>query len=305
MTAGKPEGDVRTVESNGLRLAYEVFGDESATPVLLVMGLGSQMIVWETDFCRMLADRGHFVIRYDNRDIGLSTHLDELPAGRPVAAFFGREHPAYRMDDLADDAAGLMTGIGLDSAHIVGISMGGCISQALVVRHPDRVRSLTSISSSTGSRRVGHPRLGVAARMLTRGVAADREQAITLSLAWYRQVASPAYPARVERIRELAGEAYDRRYDPAGAARQFAAILGSPDRTAALRSVQVPTLVMHGEADPLIGVSGGRATAAAIPGARLITYPGVGHEIHPQLWDDYVGHISEIVSAGEELRART
>jgi pimeloyl-ACP methyl ester carboxylesterase len=196
----------------------------------------------------------------------------------------------------------LITELGVGSAHVVGVSMGGCISQSLTLAHPQLVRSLTSISSSTGSRRVGRPRFDVAARMLVRRPAANREEAIALSVATWRRIGSPVYPFDLTAIQAIAGEAYDRRYDPAGGARQFAAILGSPDRTAALSSVAVPTLVLHGEADPLIGVTGGAATAAAIPGARLVTFPGMGHDLPEALWPRFVDEISANVAAGEARR---
>jgi pimeloyl-ACP methyl ester carboxylesterase len=292
---------IRTVPSNGMTIAYETFGDESAVPVLLVMGLGTQMIGWRDGFCELLADRGHYVIRFDNRDIGLSTHLEDAAPGRPIAAFAGRR-PAYLIADMADDAAGLVTGLGLAGAHIVGVSMGGCISQQLAIAHPGILRSLTSISSSTGSRRVGRPRLDIAARMVLRKPAANREQAQAAGVALWQRIGSPGYPVDVDLVRELTGEAYDRRYDPAGGSRQFAAILGSPDRTAALHDVDAPTLVLHGEADPLITVSGGAATAAAIPGARLVTYPGMGHDLPDALWPRFVDEIGAIVKEGEARR---
>jgi len=290
------------VPSNGISLAYETFGDPGAVPILLVMGLGTQMIAWRDGFCERLAERGHYVTRFDNRDIGLSTHLDDARPGQPVAAFFGRA-PAYLIPDMAADAAGLITELGVGSAHVVGVSMGGCISQALTLAHPQLVRSLTSISSSTGSRRVGRPRFEVAARMLLRRPAANRDEAIARSVATWRRIGSPGYPFDLAAVQALAGEAYDRRYDPAGGARQFAAILGSPDRTAVLDKVAVRTLVMHGEADPLIGVSGGAATAAAIPGARLVTFPGMGHDLPEALWPRFVEEIVANVAAGEAHRA--
>jgi pimeloyl-ACP methyl ester carboxylesterase len=293
--------EIRTAPSNGITLAYETFGDPGAVPVLLVMGLGTQMIAWRDGFCALLAARGHYVTRFDNRDIGLSTHLDEAKPGQPVAAFLGRP-AAYLVSDMADDAAGLIAELGVGSVHVVGVSMGGCISQSLTLTHPQLVRSLTSISSSTGSRRVGRPRFDVAVRMLVRRPAANREEAIALSVATWRRIGSPTYPFDLAAIEAIAGEAYDRRYDPAGGARQFAAILGSPDRTAALGGVAVPTLVLHGDADPLIGVSGGAATAAAIPGARLVTIPGMGHDLPEALWPRLVEEISANVSAGEARR---
>ena len=293
---------VRTVPSNGIDIAYETFGEPSDVPVLLVMGLGGQMVAWDDEFCAMLAARGHQVIRFDNRDIGLSTHLDHAAPGNPVSAFLGRR-PAYVIDDMAQDTAGVVEQLDVGGVHVVGVSMGGCISQALALGHPELVRSLTSMSSSTGSRRVGHPRLDVAAKLLLRKPAKNRDEAIALSESMFRRIGSPGYPFDVERLHRLAGLAYDRCYDPAGAARQFAAILGSPDRTVALADVAVPALVMHGEADPLIGVSGGRATATAIPDSRLVTFPGMGHDIPEPLWPRFVDEISGIVDAGEARRA--
>ena len=293
---------VRTVPSNGIDIAYETFGQRSGVPVLLVMGLGGQMVAWDDEFCAMLAERGHHVIRFDNRDIGLSTHLDQAAPGKPVSAFLGRR-PAYLIEDMAQDAAGLVEQLDVGSVHVVGVSMGGCISQALALAHPGLVRSLTSMSSSTGSRRVGHPRLDVVAKLLLRKPAKSRAEAIALSESMFRRIGSPGYPFDIERLHRLAGLEYDRRYDPAGSARQFAAILGSPDRTAALANVAVPTLVMHGEADPLIAVSGGRATAAAIPNSRLVTFPGMGHDIPEPLWPRFVDEICGIVDEGEARRA--
>ena len=293
---------VRVVPSNGIDIAYETFGDVSDVPVLLVMGLGGQMVAWDDEFCALLAGCGHYVIRFDNRDIGLSTHLDQAASGKPVSAFLGKR-PAYLIADMAQDAAGLIEQLDVGSVHVVGVSMGGCISQALTLAHPEQVRSLTSMSSSTGSRRVGHPRLDVVATLLLRKPGKNRDEAIALSESMFRRIGSPGYQFDAERLRRTAGLAYDRRYDPAGVGRQFAAILGSPDRTAALADVAVPTLVMHGEADPLIGVSGGRATAAAVPNSRLVTFPGMGHDIPEPLWPRFVDEISDIVEAGEDRRA--
>jgi len=294
---------IRTAPANGITIAYETFGDPADVPILLVMGLGTQMLAWHDGFCAMLAARGHRVIRFDNRDIGLSTHLEDERPGRPVAAFLGRK-PVYLIADMADDTAGLISELDLGSVHVVGISMGGCIGQSLTLRHPGLVRSLTSISSSTGSRRVGRPRFEVGVRMLVRRRAADRAAAIAHSVAVWRHIGSPGYPFDLQRIEDLAGRAYDRSYDPAGGSRQFAAVLGSPDRTGLLRDVAVPALVLHGEADPLITVSGGAATAAAIPGARLVTFPGMGHDLPEALWPRFVEEISAVVQDGEEARAQ-
>ena len=289
---------IQTAPANGITIAYETFGDPADVPVLLVMGLGAQMLAWRDGFCRLLADRGHYVIRFDNRDIGLSTHLDDEPPGKPIAAFLGRK-PAYLVPDMAADTAGLIEQLSVESVHVVGISMGGCISQSLAIAHPELVRSLTSISSSTGSRRAGRPRFDIARYMVARKPAKDRDEAIALSVETWRRIGSPGYPYDVKMVQQLAGEAYDRRYDPAGGARQFAAILGSPDRTAALRELDLPTLVLHGESDPLITVSGGAATAAAIPGARLVTYPGMAHDLPELLWPSFVKEICKVAAEGE------
>lgn len=286
---------------NGLTLAYESFGDPADVPILLVMGLGTQMVGWPEEFCGLLAAASHHVTRFDNRDVGLSTHLDDLPAGQPVTAFLGRTAP-YRLADMATDAAELIGALGHENMHVVGLSMGGCISQILTVEHPHRVRSLTSMSSTTGSRRVGRPRLDIARRMVTQRSARTREEAIEMGLANWRQTGSPGFPFDEQRLRRRVIRSWDRGYDPAGSGRQFAALLAAPDRTAALAAVTVPTLVLHGEADPLIGVSGGRATAAAIPGARLVTYPGMGHDLPEALWPAFAAEIGRTVAQGEAAR---
>lgn len=293
--------DLRTAAANGLTLAYQSFGDPRHPPILLVTGLGTQMLGWPAEFCQLLADRGHHVTRFDNRDIGLSTHLDDLPPGQPVAAFFGRT-PPYLLADMAQDTAELIGALGRDGVHVVGLSMGGCISQVLTLEYPTLVRSLTSMSSTTGSRRVGRPRLDLARRMITQKAAQNKDEAIELGLANWRRTGSPGYPFDEERVRRRISESWDRRYDPAGSARQFAALLAAPDRTAALAAVAVPTLVLHGEADPLIGISGGRATAKAIPGARLVTYPGMGHDLPEALWPAFVAEIGRTVAQGESVR---
>jgi pimeloyl-ACP methyl ester carboxylesterase len=293
--------DVRTAPANGLTLAYQSFGDPHAVPILLVMGLGTQMLGWPAEFCQLLADAGHHVTRFDNRDMGLSTHLDDLPRGQPVAAFFGRT-PPYLLADMAQDTAELIAALGHGSMHVVGISMGGCISQILTLEYPARVRSLTSMSSTTGSRRVGRPRLDIARRMVTQKAARTKQEAIEIGLANWRQTGSPGYPFDEDRQRRRVSESWDRRYDPAGNARQFAALLAAPDRTAALAEVDVPTLVLHGEADPLIDVTGGQATARAIPDARLVTYPGMGHDLPEALWPAFVAEIGRTVAQGEAIR---
>ncbi len=293
-----PVSGIEYAPCGPISIAYETFGEPDAVPVLLVMGLGSQMLAWPDGFCEDLASRGHWVVRFDNRDCGLSTHLPDSPPGTVYGAFL-RRRAAYLMSDMAADTAGLIEHLGRGSIHIVGVSMGGCISQTLVLGDPSLARSLTLISTSTGSRRIGHPQPDVVRRMLTRRPARSRDEAIEQALSMWRRIGSPAYPLNEERVRRLVGVAYDRAYDPSGGTRQLAAILASPDRTVALQSLSVPTLVLHGLADPLIGVSGGRALAAAIPGARLVTYPGMGHDLPEPLWSAFVDEICEVITVGE------
>jgi pimeloyl-ACP methyl ester carboxylesterase len=284
---------VPDVRSNGLDLRYETLGDPAGPALLLIMGLGAQMITWPDEFCAGLAARGFHVIRFDNRDAGLSTSLDEL--GVPdLAAILGGD-PAtvpYLLADLADDAAGLLKELGIDRAHVVGASMGGMIAQQLTIDHPGLVASLCSIMSTTGDRAVGRPTPEAAAALM-RPRPADRAVAIEGAVAASRITGSPAYPAPEDELRRRAAAAYDRSYRPAGFARQYAALVASPDRTPALAQVTAPTLVIHGEADPLVTVSGGRATAAAIPGSRLLVIPGMGHDFPRELWPDLIDAITD------------
>jgi pimeloyl-ACP methyl ester carboxylesterase len=271
-----------------IKLAYEEFGDPADPPVLLIMGLGTQMLGWHTDFCGLLAERGLHVIRFDNRDVGLSTKIRTGPRPRIWAALLGNTRSAsYTLNDMADDAAGLLDHLGIDSAHVMGASMGGMIGQTMAIRHPARVRSLVSIMSTTGDRRVGRARL-VVLRFLMRPVPARRHRYIERMVRTFRAIGSPGYPLDEERVRRLAATSYDRCFHPAGTARQLVGILASGNRTEALRGVRAPTLVIHGADDPLVGVSGGKATAAAIPGAQLMVLPGMGHDLPEALWPTIV-----------------
>ena len=277
--------------TNGIEIEYDTFGSPADPALLLVMGLSMQMTGWEPEFCLRLADHGFHVIRFDNRDIGLSTHFDRAPVADPAAVLGGdTSQVPYLLSDMADDTAGLLAGLGIEQAHLVGVSMGGMILQELLLRHPERVLSACSIMSTTGAADVGRPSPAAGA-VLTSPPTFDREAAIERGVRVWRVLQSPAYPRSDERLREMEAGFYDRAHYPAGSARQLMAILASPDRTAGLRSVAVPTLVIHGEADPLIDVSGGRATAAAVPGALLRTYPGMGHDLPDELWDEIVGEI--------------
>jgi pimeloyl-ACP methyl ester carboxylesterase len=286
---------VPTAHANGIDIEYRTEGDPSHPALLLVMGLGAQLIAWPQAFVDTLRDRGFFVIVFDNRDCGLSTKFDGLPdilslfAGDPTTA-------PYRVEDMADDAAALLAELGIARAHVVGASMGGMITQALVIHHPDRFLSACSIMSTTGDRSVGAP-TGDAMTALMRPAATSRDEAIEASVEGSRVIGSPDYPADEAVLRERAGEAYDRSYCPDGTARQLAAILASPDRTEGLRGVRLPFLVLHGEADPLVTPSGGEATAAAVPGSKLITFPGMGHDLPEALF----GAVTDAIVANTEL----
>jgi pimeloyl-ACP methyl ester carboxylesterase len=296
------ESGIQRARVGEVELAYETFGDPGDPPVLLVMGLATQMIGWPDEFCAGLADRGLFVVRFDNRDIGLSTHLDDRGAPDILAILGGdRSTVAYPLSDLADDTAGLLEALHLDSAHVVGASMGGMVAQLVAIRHPGRVRSLTSIMSTTGDPAVGMP-AEAAMGVLLAPPATDRESAIQRAVDTYRVIGSPGFEFDEQALRDRAALSYDRRYDPAGVARQLAAILTTPDRTADLGAVDVPTLVIHGEHDSLVDVSGGRATAAAIPGAELLVIDGMGHDLPRAVWPELTDRIAALVERAEKER---
>jgi pimeloyl-ACP methyl ester carboxylesterase len=286
--------------ANGIDLEWEEFGNADDPPLLLIMGLGAQMIVWDDEFCALIAARGFRVIRFDNRDVGLSTKIEGGPTPDLLAAFTGDASSAsYTLDDMADDAAALLDELGITSAHVMGASMGGMIAQTLAIRHPQKVQTLTSIMSTTGALDVGQPDPAVIPLLLT-PPPVDRAGYIEHSVGGSRVLTSPGFPFDEERTRARAAESYDRCFDPAGGARQLLAILASGDRTPALGSVRVPTLVVHGDADPLVTPSGGRATAAAVPGARLLMIPGMGHDLPREAWETIVDAIVELVATTRE-----
>ncbi len=273
----------------GVEICYQTFGDPSAEPLLLVMGLGGPMTWWSPDFCTMLADRGFYVIRYDNRDSGRSTRIRARVNRRMLLRAFvgGRGRPPYTLQDMADDALGLLDHLGIGPAHLVGISMGGMIVQTVALSHPDRVLSLTSIMSTTGRRSVGwqDPRL-LPLLLTPRG--RSREAYVEHSSRLWRIIGSPLYPDTTEAVRERAGETWDRGVSPAGVARQMAAILSQPDRSRQLRGLRVPTLVIHGTNDKMVHVSGGRATSHSVPGSELLLIPGMGHDVPVALHETFV-----------------
>ncbi|MCU1461263.1 MAG: Aclacinomycin methylesterase RdmC [Acidimicrobiales bacterium] len=285
--------------SNGIELWYETFGDPAGRPLLLIMGLGAQSIHWEDSVCQAFVDRGFFVLRFDNRDVGLSTKFRDAPLPDLLAALAGdTSSAAYTIDDMADDAAGLLDHLGIASAHVVGASMGGMIAQALAIGHPSRARSLTSIMSTTGDPAVGFPHPEVLPALLERAPA-DREGFAANHVRTFTAIGSPGYPPDPDYLRDRGRRSFDRCYEPVGVGRQMLAIAASPDRTPGLATITVPTLVIHGESDPLVDVSGGRATAAAVPGARLITIPGMGHDLPRALIGQFVEEISALATAAD------
>jgi pimeloyl-ACP methyl ester carboxylesterase len=279
--------------ANGLEIEYETFGSEEDPPVLLVMGFSQQLIAWDVGFCTQLAARGFRVIRFDNRDVGLSTKIETAPRPNIVAILGGDPSTAaYGLGDMADDAAGLIAALGLDAAHVVGVSMGGMIAQTLAIRHPARVKSVVSIMSSNGDRSVGQS-TPAAFGALTKRPPTEREAYIEQGVRVWHVVRSPGFPHNEARSRERIANAYDRCLSTEGVARQLSAILTQPDRTAALHDVKVPVTVIHGADDPLINRSGGEATARAIPGARLLVIPGMGHDLPEGVWTPVIDAIVE------------
>ncbi len=238
-----------------------------------------------------LADEGFFVVRFDNRDVGRSSKIRGGPLPDLAAAFAGDfSSCSYHLEDMADDAAGLLDGLGVDAAHVVGASMGGMIAQALALRHPEKVRSLCSIMSTTGDPSVGQPSPEAMGVLLT-PPPQTRDEAMARAVRVNRVIGSPSYPADQATVKQRAGRAWDRDHDPEGVARQLLAIMAQADRTQALGNLRVPAVVVHGEADPLVDVTGGRATAAAIPDARLVVLPGMGHDLPVGLWPQIVSAI--------------
>jgi pimeloyl-ACP methyl ester carboxylesterase len=276
-------------------IAYERLGEAHAPPILLIMGLGAQLIAWPDGFCDELVGRGLQVIRFDNRDAGQSTHLRDAPAPDMAAALAGDvSSVSYTLSDMAVDAVGLLDALGLDSAHLVGASMGGFIAQTIAIEHPDRVRSLTSMMSSTGDRAVGQPR-AEAMRIFAGPSPTTREEVVQRALHAVGIIGSPGFAPDLEGVADRAGRAYDRGFDALGIARQAIAVLAAGDRTAQLQALDVPALVIHGVDDLLIDVSGGRATAAAIRGAELVVIDGMGHELPRALWPRLATKIAALV----------
>ena len=263
-------------------LYYDVFGDVARPALLLVNGLGSQCINYEDEWCERFVAAGFFVIRFDNRDVGLSTHFHERGTDP--------DRVGYTLSDMAGDAVAVLDALGIDRAHVLGLSMGGMIVQQLAIDHPERVATLTSVMSTTGEPDVGQASPEALA-LLMGPPAVDRAGAIEGSLRGLRTWGSPDHLDEA-RASARAGAAFDRAFDPAGQARQFLAIGTSPPRAEALRAVRVPTLVMHGDRDTLIDISGGRRTAELIAGARFVVLEGMGHDYPRAYWDRWVSLVA-------------
>jgi pimeloyl-ACP methyl ester carboxylesterase len=278
---------------NGVEIAFETFGDAADPTMLLIMGLGVQMLGWDEELCRMLAGRGFRVVRFDNRDVGHSTQVEGAPRPDVMAAIAGDVSTAsYTLDDMANDCVGLLDEVGAEAAHLVGASQGGMIAQTVAIRHPERVLSLTSIMSTTGNSAVGQPHPEAIPALLTRPPA-DRDGFVEFVVGAWKVIGSPGFDVDEEALRARAGASYDRGIYPDGTGRQLLAILASGDRTQELGRLDVPTAVIHGTDDVLIDVSGGRATAAAISGAKLELIEGMGHDMPRPVWPRLVDLIVE------------
>jgi proline iminopeptidase len=295
-----PGGTVMTATgSNGITLEYESMGDPGAPAVLLIMGLGMQMVAWPDPFCERLVGQGFRVVRFDNRDIGLSQKLGQLGIpriGRAILrAFLGLPvRSPYDLDDMARDTVGLMDALGIVSAHVVGASMGGMISQLVAATCPERVLSLTSIMSTTGARHLRQPSVRVRRELLRRPADPTSVDSIVENYVHlFGVIASPGYPTPPEELRARIRRAVERSYYPAGFLRQLSAILASGDRSAVLGRITCPTLVIHGKADPLVPYEGGVDTAYRIRDSRLVLLDGYGHDFPPQLY----GRFADMIAA--------
>jgi pimeloyl-ACP methyl ester carboxylesterase len=286
----------------GVTLCCEEFGQTGDPPIVLIMGLATQMIAWPDEFCQQLVERGFRVVRFDNRDSGRSTHL---PGRRLTLRQLLTRKPApgqYSLSDMALDTVELIRALDIEPAHVVGASMGGMIAQTVAAEHPQSVRSLVSIMSATGNRWTGQPAFGVY-RFFFTSAPDDREGYSERLARVFAVIGSPGFPRDEARIREIASRSYDRDHDPVAPSRQLAAIFASGDRTAQLRQIKVPTLVIHGTKDKMVRKSGGRATARAIPGARLEMIEGMGHDLPVGAWPRLIDLIASHARAADPAGA--
>jgi pimeloyl-ACP methyl ester carboxylesterase len=276
-------GPELTAPANGIELCYQELGEPDGEPMVLVMGLGGQLVHWPDGFCEPLADAGFRLIRFDNRDVGRSTWIKGPPPSRTAMLFGLRRGLAYTLDDMADDLGGLIETLGIGPAHVVGASQGGMIAQVLGYRRPELVRSLGLIMTGGGKRVASVPRLR-ALGTLMRELPREREAYVEAMVRVFKVIGSPDYPDDEQWLRDALGRSFDRGDNPAGAGRQLHAITASGDRTRKLRGVRAPTLVIHGTRDPLVRPAAGKGLARAIPGARLELIEGMGHDLPPALW---------------------
>jgi pimeloyl-ACP methyl ester carboxylesterase len=284
--------------ANGIQIAYETFGNPQDRPLLLIIGLGGQLIQWDDNLCMDLASRGHYVIRYDNRDAGLSTKFNQASVTDIMEAlgkiFNGdKSNVPYMIEDMADDGAGLLTALGIPAAHICGMSMGGMIAQTIALRHPSQVLSLTSIYSNTGNPELPPPPKPEVMAALIAPPPAERAAYVEHMLGVFKLLAGRAYPPDEGWTRRIMAASFDRCFYPQGMGRQLMAVLTQNNRKAALASVKVPVLVIHGTDDPLVPMEGGKETAAVVPGAKLILIEGMGHDLpHGGAWPQIVEAIT-------------
>jgi pimeloyl-ACP methyl ester carboxylesterase len=287
--------------SDEIELCYETFGDPSDPTALLVMGLATQMIGWPDEFCLELAGRGFHVVRFDNRDIGRSTHVKGPPPTIAQLLVRSKKPARYRLSDMADDAAGLLRELDLAPAHVIGASMGGMIAQTIAARHPESVLSLASIMSSTGAFWKGQPAVRLLPIFLSRP-RKGREESVKRVVNVFEAIGSRGLPKDMDLIRDLAERSYDRDHDPNGPGRQLAAIIASGNRTAELRRITAPTVVIHGTDDPLVRPSGGKATVRAIAGAQLVRIEGMGHDLPRAAWPRIIDAIVANAARAEPAR---
>jgi pimeloyl-ACP methyl ester carboxylesterase len=304
----KKQGDpyMSAIAANGISLEYESYGPDSAPPILLIMGLGAQLTLWPMEFVDALVAHGFRVIRYDNRDIGLSTKFDSsgipnIPAIMMATMAGQTVTTPYSLNDMAADGVALLDALGIKRAHIVGASMGGMIAQLIAINHPQKTLSLTSIMSTTGNPALPQGKPEAMAVLLNRPTTNNLDTIINFGMQAARAIGSPAFPANAERLRTRVISDFHRSFSPSGAARQMAAIIAGGDRRARLAGVATPTLVIHGDADPLVPVEGGRDTAASIKNAELLIIPGMGHDLPVELVDQIADAIAGVAARASAL----